>query len=385
MADKLIPGEIVELLSDTAQVELRKKSNFIYIITLITFFAAIISSVFIKVQVSVKSSALIRPTVEISSIKSLVNGRLKESFIHENKAVAKGAPLFIIESETLAEREKNIQAMISEAKKFIRDYKILLAGTSKMDRLQTPLLQQSFLSYKQKLFDLNTRFNKASADFDRNKKLHNQKVIADLDFENFKFELDKATNDLETANQTQLSQWQGELREYEKELLELDGQLAQVTKEKENLIIRSPIAGNIQSLSGLYPGSLVFTNQDLVRVSPDTSMLVEAYVNPNDIGLVQKDMPARFQVDAFNYNQWGLATGKVTEISNDIHLVNDKPFFKVRCTLDADHLELKNGYKGYFKKGMTLQARFLVTERTLWQLLYDKVDDWVNPNTYIQP
>jgi len=29
---------------------------------------------------------------------------------------------------------------------------------------------------------------------------------------------------------------------------------------------------------------------------------------------------------------------------------------------------------------MTLQARFLVTERTLFQLLYDKADDWLNPN-----
>lgn len=42
----------------------------------------------------------------------------------------------------------------------------------------------------------------------------------------------------------------------------------------------------------------------------------------------------------------------------------------------------KNGYKGYLKKGMTLQARFIITERTLWQLLYDKVDDWINPATY---
>jgi len=33
-----------------------------------------------------------------------------------------------------------------------------------------------------------------------------------------------------------------------------------------------------------------------------------------------------------------------------------------------------------FKKGMTLQARFIVTKRSLWQLLYDKVDDWANPN-----
>jgi HlyD family secretion protein len=29
---------------------------------------------------------------------------------------------------------------------------------------------------------------------------------------------------------------------------------------------------------------------------------------------------------------------------------------------------------------MTLQARFSIAERSLWQLLYDKADDWLNPN-----
>jgi HlyD family secretion protein len=94
-------------------------------------------------------------------------------------------------------------------------------------------------------------------------------------------------------------------------------------------------------------------------------------------------MAARFQVNAFNYNQWGLANGKVIDISNDIHFIDEKPMFKVKCKLDYNYLQLKNGYKGYLKKGMTLQARFQITERTLWQLLYDKVDDWMNPNLAI--
>jgi HlyD family secretion protein len=93
-------------------------------------------------------------------------------------------------------------------------------------------------------------------------------------------------------------------------------------------------------------------------------------------------MPVRFQVNAFNYNQWGLAYGKITALPNDIQIVDGKPVFKVKCSLDLEYLELKNGYKGYLKKGMTLQAHFIVTQRTLWQLLYDKIDDWMNPNTY---
>ena len=32
------------------------------------------------------------------------------------------------------------------------------------------------------------------------------------------------------------------------------------------------------------------------------------------------------------------------------------------------------------KKGMTVQARFIVARRSFWQLLFDKVDNWLNPN-----
>ena len=35
--------------------------------------------------------------------------------------------------------------------------------------------------------------------------------------------------------------------------------------------------------------------------------------------------------------------------------------------------------KGKLKKGMTLQAYFNVARRSLYQLLYDKIDNWLNP------
>ena len=156
--------------------------------------------------------------------------------------------------------------------------------------------------------------------------------------------------------------------------------MAQVEKEKENLNIKAPVNGTIQNLVGVYTGSPVFANQDLAQISPNTNLLAEVYVSPNDIGLLREGMDVRMQVSAFNYNQWGLLYGKVKEISNDIQVMNNQPMFEVKCSLNQDFLKLKNGYQGKLKKGMTLQARFVVTQRSLWQLMYDKVDDWVNPN-----
>jgi HlyD family secretion protein len=360
------------------------KTNLIYLASIVASLATVVCLPYLKTNVSVRASAIIRPTTQVSVVKSLVNGKLKETYALENKAVVKGETLFVVESELTLEKERQLMAKVAELNRFMSDYRSILGASLNGSVLNTPLLQQAFTNYNQKLFEATTHLSKVTADYKRNLKLHTERVIADSEFENFQFELDKAKNNLELVKQNQLSQWQNELRTYEKELVELNGQLGQLQKEKENLIIKAPVSGNLQNVAGLYAGSLVFANQDLAQISPDTSLLVEAYINPNDIGLLRNEMPVRFQVDAFNYNQWGMATGKVLEISNDIYTLQDKPVFKVKCLLDKDFLQLKNGYKGYLKKGMTLQARFMITERTLWQLLYDKVDDWVNPNTFVK-
>jgi hypothetical protein len=125
----------------------------------------------------------------------------------------------------------------------------------------------------------------------------------------------------------------------------------------------------------------VAVNDVIAEISPDGGLIAETYVLPKDVGLLRPGTTANFQVDAFNYNQWGMISGKVVSISNDIFAKEgEQPYFKVRCKLDDNKLELKNGYVGYLKKGMGLQANFYVTRRTLFQLLYDKADDWLNPN-----
>ena len=85
------------------------------------------------------------------------------------------------------------------------------------------------------------------------------------------------------------------------------------------------------------------------------------------------------QVDTYNYQQWGLLEGKVAEVLPDIVEINNMPCFRVRCVMNSNYLELPNGYKGYMKKGMTVTGRFFLTKRSLLQLLFDKIDDWMNP------
>ena len=107
--------------------------------------------------------------------------------------------------------------------------------------------------------------------------------------------------------------------------------------------------------------------------------MIECYVSPTDIGFIKIGQHVNFQLDAFNYNQWGMSSGEVIDISKDIIIVNEQPVFRVRCSLHNKFLYLKSGYEGSLKKGMTLTGRFQLTNRSLWQLMFDKIDNWLNP------
>jgi hypothetical protein len=147
-------------------------------------------------------------------------------------------------------------------------------------------------------------------------------------------------------------------------------------------VITAPISGTITAYTGIREGNFIVPNQQIARISPDSDLLVECYISPANIGLISQEMDVGFQFHTFNYNQWGIGSGKVTEVSGNVMNINDNPCFKVRCSLDQGYLSLKNGYKGYLKKGMTLTGRFMITRRSLFQLLYDKTDDWLNPKIY---
>ena len=94
-------------------------------------------------------------------------------------------------------------------------------------------------------------------------------------------------------------------------------------------------------------------------------------------------MPVNVQVESFNYNEWGTLPGKVTEISSDF-LTDSRgnSFYKVKCQMERNYLMLKSGQKGILKKGTTVSAHFMITRRSLFDLLYQKIDDWANPKQY---
>jgi HlyD family secretion protein len=383
MANQLFPKEIIENSAEANFSKHSVHSKVIYVTVLIALLSGLIALPFIHTDVSVRSSGIIQPLSERNQLTSLVSGKVNKLYIKENSSVIKGQKVVEISAPLLQEkllfntrRQQELHTYLSDLEKF---QSIDSTSVHTPLNLQTVKYQRSMLQFRQQLRSKVQSVTETKRTFDRNRQLFERDLISKAEHEKTVFALQAARNDFQLVFEQQMNIWQREQVTYQNELNQLETEQQQLYGEQEQYFIAAPVSGTIQNMQGIYEGSFVYPNQLLAEISPDTGLVAECYIPPQDIGLIRKGMRTHFQISAFDYNQWGILTGKVEEISNDITVINNQPMFTVRASLDQTYMELKNGYRGNLKKGMTLQARFTVVRRNLFQLLYDNVDDWLNP------
>ncbi|MDR2122948.1 MAG: HlyD family secretion protein [Flavobacteriaceae bacterium] len=331
----------------------------------------------IKVDISTQSRGLVRTVSENVPISTMVSGRVISVNLRNNQIVKKGEVLLTLETAPLDVQTNTNETLRTDFSALLSDLERVTSG--KPTELETAEIQREYQAYIRHTEELKTSLTQAQRVYKRNKSLYDQGVISASEMEKYEYDLQAAQTALRTAEQQQYARWQTQKREALQQIKNYDGSIKQIEADKKNYTITAPISGSIVNFNGMQKGAFLNASQTIAEISASDGLLVETYVSPDDIGLIRKGQVVNFQMDAYNYNQWGLLTGKVTDIDSDVTVQGDNAFFKVRCLLNKDYLQLKNGYKGHIKKGMSLTARFIIDRRSLWNLLYDQVDDWMNP------
>lgn len=383
MQKQILPSESIDYALETYLPQVQVRSQLIYTIILLAVIGALVALPFIYVDVSLQSPGMIRTLSEKTELKSLVSGRIRRANVMENQMVQAGDTLFAVDADEL-QTQLNLSVFDEqETSQRIADLKRLqsISGWNLYDdhRLNTGLYAQQLNLLRSQVQENIFAQQKIENELASDRKLYEERIISKRELDNKEYELTKLKAENASLFQRQISQWEADLNQLRLQNRQRQSEREQLSEQKRFYTVTAPVSGHFQQVNGKYEGSYVQSGESLGIISPDSSVLAECYVSPNDVGLLKEGMTVRFQIDAFNYNEWGLVNGKITEVAQDFVLVNDQPVFKVKCVLDKTTLSLKTGYTASLKKGMTLQARFIVTRRSLFQLLYDKVDDWVNP------
>lgn len=331
----------------------------------------------IKVDISSQSRGIIRSKTDNVPVATIVSGRINWIALKNNSFVKKGDTLLKISKENLESDKKTQDTLSISVTAFLKDISNLLKD--KTDHLLTSTAREDFFKFQAGKNELYSKIEQAKINYDRNKILYDKDIIAKADFEKFEYELRLAKQALQSFVSQQKSTWENQKRDLEDRLKNLNGTVAKINVESNNYVVLAPISGTIENFSGIQKGSFINASQSIATISSADHLIVESNVSPNDIGLIKKKQKVKFQLDAFNYNQWGLLEGEVIDIDQNITMQGDQAFFKVRCALDSQTLQLKSGYKTSVSKGMTLTTRYIITRRSLFDLLFDKIDDWLNP------
>ena len=361
-------------------------TRIIYITTLIVLACGLFLLPIIKVDISNQSPGIITSHQENNRVTSMVYGHVNQVMIHENKKVSIGDTLLIINSSTQDHTIKTNKIIIGQNRENIHDLTQLLNAQSHDNTLNltTSKYWRNQVEVQEKVSEFNIRKEFLQREVERDQKLYKVGALARAEYEKKFHDLNLIDKSVINYLGQKKKQWQLERDRYSKENLRLKSQNELSKKEKLNYLIEAPISGFIKDFNGINPGNYIVPNEQIALITSNDSLLVESYISTADIGLIQKGMQVKYQIDAFNYNQWGLATGIVSEIAPDIINFRNRPVFLVKNTLDQLSLNLSTKYIGKLKKGMTLTARYHIAQRSLYQLLFDRVDDWLNPKQYIE-
>src|SRR5690606_13455274 len=246
-----------------------------------------------------------------------------------NQRVQVGDTLLILKNEQITDKLSLYNRQIRENSQFVHDLSLLSGGTElNTSELSTPKYRAGYTEYRQKVKELNTRLEMATRDYKRHKKLYTKGVISNSEYEAKRLEYDMAWSDLDNYKTQQIYQWQSEQTSLNNLLKELGSDYNQYYSNKENQVLLAHVSGTLLNVAGIEEGGYINSGASIAEISPDTELLIECYVSPSDIGLIRETQSLTYQIDAFNYNQWGFASGNIISVGNDVEIMDESAIFK---------------------------------------------------------
>ncbi len=116
--------------------------------------------------------------------------------------------------------------------------------------------------------------------------------------------------------------------------------LAKATDQVVRSVIRSPIDGVVKSLRYHTIGGVVRPGEAIMEIVPTLdNLVIEAKLDPNDIGYVEIDQRAVVKINTYDFVRYGGLDASVIFLSADSHTDADgETYFRVFARTDKSYL-----------------------------------------------
>jgi HlyD family secretion protein len=275
---------------------------------------------------TVSASGKIQPEIEVA-ISPDVSGEIMELNVREGDSVIKGQMLARINPD--------------------------LYNTD-LDRTKASLenTKASFESARSRINQADARLTAELSNYNRSKKLHDQKVLSDADWEAVQNLYANAKGELEAAKLNQ--------KALEYTVKGSEAIVNQSQKQLGRTNVYAPMNGivtkKLKNKGERVVGTSNFAGTDIIKIADLNSMQVIISVNENDIAKISLYDSAEIEVDAYPNRKF---KGIVTEIANSANVIgasaDQVTNFEVKVNIiRSSYIELvKAGKKYPFRPGMS--------------------------------
>ncbi len=383
--NRLYAGTYALTCAESFLAKRGRNRPYVYWTALIMCITGLASLPIIHVDVTVQEPGRVRPATERSAIVARTAGFISSIKVHDNDLVRAGDILLTLNTQGLQAKFDLNDTQTKEVARELADLGYLLACVGNMQPASPTALQTAkYISEYQK-FDTERRnadlkVGRTEREMNRTKQLFASKVVASRDVDESLYQANQAKAEREVVYRQTVAQWQADKVQKELELEQHKSEARQLADERDLYSVKAPLDGTVIGLEGVVEGSYVQNGQRIGDISPTSDYVFDVSIPPKDIGRIFKGQSVKMQVDAYPYTVWGLLPGRVTRISADyVQQGETNGAFRVIVQPERDSLETHDGLTGSLKKGMTGNARFFVARRSLWELVYQSMDNLFNP------
>jgi adhesin transport system membrane fusion protein len=186
----------------------------------------------------------------------------------------------------------------------------------------------------------------------------------------------EATSALAQARQTWRAQAATELAAAQAEYSARRSTLPALQDRASRTLVVAPMDGLINRVSISTVGGVVAAGAPLVELVPtDDALLIEAVVNPKDIGFVRINQPARINVSAYDSAIYGAMEGEVVTISPDatVDERTGESHYTVKVRAKPETLKNAEGKTLPLGPGMTVDVSLLGDKRSVLAYIFTPI------------
>ncbi|MCI0414872.1 HlyD family efflux transporter periplasmic adaptor subunit [bacterium] len=357
---------------------------------ILLFLSILLAAIVIQIPETVSGSFVLTHLRGTDPVRASDNGIVTEVRVSEGLSVAKGSPLFVIQSQTVGDRATELRTL--EMQKTGTEKKLSNAKmkyeSERLGNIEEERRLKGRLAYLTRMMDLKKKQLVVMKELaERFEKLHKEGIANEAEYTNHELEVGRISVELEQF-QTEYADAEAgikkirhelEARQAEYQTLEqsihegvntdkirmeaLNKELAFSTGDE--LTIPAPCSGMVVDLQIQAPGAVVHDGDILCALTCSGETL-QAKLNIPQTGVVRikPGQGVKLLYDAFPYQRYGVRFGTVRWVSPASVAVKESTVFPVLVDIQEQSIVIR-GQSRSLMPGMGGTAQVVVDTRSL--------------------